>query len=325
MKKVLITGATGFIGLEIARQLAIRGLTPRAMVRRPQRGALLRRLDVEVVQGDLASSASLKRAVSGVDTVFHLAARASFEDYRLVRPSIVDGSVRLMEAAITAGARRFVYAGSLLVYGDQETEIDAQTTPRPVLGYGRAKLEAEDRLSEMASEAGVVFASLRLPHVYGARDLLFEQVRKGLLIFPGSGRTHFAHLHVEDAARLMIAAAEQDWSGISPVSDDLSIDWNSFFAVIQEYYPRFRLLRLPRSLGIFGTSLLALLQKFSSSPSLFTPGAVVGWNLNLPVKPGLVTQALGLELRYPTVYEGIPDVLDDCVAFRWLHSMLDRA
>ncbi len=323
MKKVLVTGATGFIGWEVARQLAVRGLNPRLMVRRPERGTLLRPLQAELVQGDLDSLASMKRAVAGVDTVFHLAARASFERYQLVRPTIVDGSVQLMEAAIQAGVRRFVYSGSLLVYGDQREAIDAATSPQPVLGYGRAKLEAESRLSEMADAAGIVFASLRLPHVYGARDLLFEQVRRGLLIFPGSGETSFAHLHVEDAARLLLAVADRDWSGISPVSDDLSADWNTFFEVIREYFPRLRLLRLPRQLGILGTSVLAPLQRFSSSPSLLTPGAVVGWNLNLPVEPGLVRRDLGIELRYPTIHEGIPAVLDDCVAFRWLHSMFD--
>ncbi len=325
MNRVLVTGATGFIGLEVARQLAVRGLNPRVMVRRPQRGPLLRTIQAEVVQGDLESPASLRRAVSGVDTVFHLAARASFERYGLLRPSIVDGSVRLMEAAVQAGVRRFIYSGSLLVYGARETMIDGGTQPRPVLDYGRAKLEAEERLSQIAQRAGMIFASLRLPHVYGARDLLFEQVRRGLLIFPGSGETHFAHLHVEDSARLMIAVAENDWSGISPVSDDLSVDWNTFFGVIREYYPRFRLLRLPRRLGLLGTSLLSPLQRFSSAPSLFTPGAVTGWNLNLPVKPGLVREKLGLDLLYPTIHQGIPAVLDDCVAFRWLHSMFDTA
>ena len=50
---------------------------------------------------------------------------------------------------------------------------------------------------------------------------MFEQVKRGLVFHPGRGRNEFAHLHVEDAARLMIRVAEKGWSGTSPVADDL--------------------------------------------------------------------------------------------------------
>ncbi len=323
MKKVLVTGATGFIGAELSRQLAARKWKPRLAVRRPERGALLARLDAELVQADLASPASLRRAVDGVDTVFHLAARASFESYAVLRPSIVEGSLELMRSAREAGVKRFVYAGSLLVYGNQSEAIGPSTPARPVLGYGRAKLEAETLLAEEAARCGMSFASLRLPHVYGATDLLFEQIHRGWVIFPGDGENRFAHLHLHDAARLLIGVAEHGWTGISPVGDDLSCDWNTFFHVVREYYPRVRVQKVPRWLGALGARLLSPLQRLSSAPALRTPGAVSSWNLNLPVEPGLVWKDLGIRPRFATVYEGIPSVLDDCVAFRWRHPLLD--
>jgi len=99
MNRVLVTGATGFIGIEVSRQLAARGLRPRLMVRRPLRGIMLKHLDVEIVQAALRSPRSLIRAVKGMDTVIHLVARAAFESYERLRPSIVDGSMNLMRAA----------------------------------------------------------------------------------------------------------------------------------------------------------------------------------------------------------------------------------
>ncbi len=325
MKKVLVTGATGFIGAELARRLAAAGLRPRLMVRRPQRGQLLAGLPAELVQADLESPESLRRAARGVDTVFHLAARASFEDYRVLRPSIVEGSRHLLEAARQAGVRQFVYASSLLVYGNQREPIGPATPARPSLDYGRAKLEAEALLAEGTRQAGMTFAAVRLPHVYGATDLLFEQVRQGLVVFPGHGRNRFAHLHVEDAARLLIEVGRQRWQGVSPVADEESCDWNSFFEVIRRYYPRFRVLRIPRWLGALGTALLSPLERLRSRPVLRTPGAVASWNLELPVEPGLIWRDLGIRPRFPTAGEGIPAVLDDCVAFRWLHPLLDSA
>lgn len=89
MQRVLVTGATGFIGYEVARQLCARGLHPRLMVRRPERGALLSRLDAELIQGDLTRPVSLIGAVQGVDTVLHLGARAAFESYPRLHPTSV--------------------------------------------------------------------------------------------------------------------------------------------------------------------------------------------------------------------------------------------
>ena len=76
--KILVTGATGFIGNEVARQLSSMGLKPKLMVRRLLREAVLSPLDAEMVQADLQSPASLERAVDGVETIIHLGSRAIF-------------------------------------------------------------------------------------------------------------------------------------------------------------------------------------------------------------------------------------------------------
>ncbi|MGD9234381.1 MAG: NAD-dependent epimerase/dehydratase family protein, partial [Desulfobacterales bacterium] len=155
MKKVLVTGATGFIGIEVSRQLAERDIRPRLMVRRPVRGLMLRNLEAEIMQADIRSPKSLQRVLSGIDTVIHLGARAAFEPYPRLYPSIVKGSINLMQAAIEARVKNFVFGGSLLVYGDTAKPIDQNTEPSPVSGYGQAKLEAEQHLEKMATKAGI--------------------------------------------------------------------------------------------------------------------------------------------------------------------------
>ncbi len=168
MKRVLVTGATGFIGLEVSRQLAAAGYKPRLMVRRPLRAMALGAIDAEMMQGDLSRPESLKRLLDGVDTVIHLGARATIESYEILKPSIVDGSLNLFEAARRAGVESFVYGGSLLVYGAQNRIIDQQTPAVPNSSYARAKLEAETKLRQLSAESDMAFVSLRLPHVYGA-------------------------------------------------------------------------------------------------------------------------------------------------------------
>ena len=324
MQKVLVTGATGFIGIEVSRQLAERGMRPRLMVRRPVRGLMLRSLDAEIMQADIRSVQSLRRILDGIDTVIHLGARAAFEPYPRLYPSIVKGSMNLMQAAIDAGVNNFVYGGSLLVYGDSATLINQETEPSPASGYGRAKLEAELRLEEMATKAGIAFASLRLPHVYGAHSLLFDQVRRGKVFFPGRGDNPFAHIHVVDAARALIHAAKNDLSGIWVIADELSCTWNEYFETLQTYYPRLRVTYVPQKLSYVGTRFLDALFRLTARPNPYPSGAVSCWNLRLPVMPGTMIQTIGLEPKFPTIHDGIPAVLDDSISFYWLPSNLDR-
>lgn len=324
MGRVLVTGATGFIGYAVAEALARRGARPRLMVRRPERGRLLTGLDVEPVHGDLESPESLDRAVKGVDTVIHLAARATFERYERVRPTIVDGSRRLMEAAVKAEVGRFVYASSALVYGDVRGTIDASTPTAPRIGYGRAKVEAEEVLRRTAP-AGMKLGIVRLPHVYGARSYLFDRLRHGPLIRPGSGENRYSHLHIDDAVRVLLAVADRGWQGTSPVADDDPVRWNVFFSVLARYFPRMRLVRMPAWLAVSGAGLLEGLSAWRGRPTLHTADTVRGWLQELAIEPGLLWKDLGISPHHASIESGIPAALDDAVAYRWLHPTRDPA
>ncbi len=77
-------------------------------------------------------------------------------------------------------------------------------------------------------------------------------------------------------------------------------------------------------MALLMTRFLSTASRLRSTPFLYTPGGVIGWNLALPVQTGLLWEELGIEPEYPTIYEGIPAVLDDSVAYRWLHPLADR-
>jgi nucleoside-diphosphate-sugar epimerase len=179
------------------------------------------------------------------------------------------------------------------------------------LDYGRIKLETEKKLSEVAAAGGITFAALRLPHVYGPRSLGFKMLREGRMILPGSGKCVYSHLHVTDAARALIACAEQEYDEISPIGDSQPATWAEFISVIRTYYPGAKVLVLPEWLALAGTTALIPFRRFRSHPGMETPGAVRSYNCNIAVKPGLVWEDLGLNPKYPSIHEGIPAVVKE--------------
>ena len=318
---ILVTGATGFIGLEVVRQLAASGHRPRVMVRRITRAPLLSSLDVEAVHGDLLSAPSLERVVDGVDAVIHLAGRATFEPYQRLQPTMVDGTARLARAAADAGVDHIVFGSSMFVH-DGKNPVDDTTPANPVLDYGRTKLAAESALDRIMAAGGPTVAAVRLPHVYGPQSVLFGLARRRFVVFPGRGDNLFAQLHVEDAARVLIAAAQQRWVGTAPIADHQAVTWNEFFDVLASHAPRIRVQRVPASLAA-GAALLAGPLLGRLGPTLVSPDTVRGWNLSLPVRTEKLWNELALEPRYPSVLTGIPATLDGAVAFQWRHPVFD--
>jgi len=307
--KLLVTGASGFIGHEVSRQLSQKGYRPRLMIRKPGDDCEICHFDAEFVLADLRDPNSLRQAVKGVDGIIHLGARATFESYATLKPSILDGSIALMQAGIDAGVRRFVYSSSLLVYRGTQSLVNANTPANPVLDYGRIKVDAEAHLSKMAASAGVSFAALRLPHVYGIRDLYFRGLQRGRLILPGLGKNVYTHLHVADAAAAIIACAEQGFSGILPVGDRLPSTWAAFLKVVKSHYPKARVFVIPQCLALLATAMLTPFRQIRPNPGLETPGAVRTYNFELAVDPTLLWCDLKLTPRYATIYEGIPAVV----------------
>jgi hypothetical protein len=72
------------------------------------------------------------------------------------------------------------------------------------------------------------------------------------------------------------------------------------------------------------TGAIELMLKFKKTPNRFSTGAVTSWNLRLPVESDTLTNVLNLDPEYPTIADGIPAVLDDCICFTWCPSNLDN-
>ena len=172
MGKVLVTGGAGFIGSHLVRAILARGDNVRVLDDYSSGSkANLDGVDVELVVEDIRNEATVKRAVEGVDTVFHLAAfvsvPASMEDPTKCYDTNVMGSLNILRAAQEAGVHRVVLASSAAVYGERDEIVLENDTPLPVSPYAVSKLSME-HLAQMYTRAyGLETVCLRFFNVFG--------------------------------------------------------------------------------------------------------------------------------------------------------------
>ena len=146
-----LTGATGFIGQYLLREMPKRGHRVRALLRRP---VSLPSETASAVIGDLARPQNRSAALAGVDAVVHSAGLAHAmsglpeDDYRLLN---TEATIRLARAARRAGAKRFVFLSSIRAQSGPtaDTVLTEALAPRPTDAYGRSKLAAERGLAEL--------------------------------------------------------------------------------------------------------------------------------------------------------------------------------
>jgi nucleoside-diphosphate-sugar epimerase len=201
----LVTGATGFTGGRLARFLAERGDTVRALVRDPRRASALTGASIEIVEGDLRNRDSLARAMRGVDVVYNIAALyreagLAAADYRAVNATAVG---EIVEVARRAGVRRVVHCSTVGVHGDVEHPPANEDAPlRPGDIYQDTKLEGERVGADAARRTGLEFVIARPSGIYGPSDRrlfkVFGKVAQRRFVMLGRG-VHYYHVtYIDD-------------------------------------------------------------------------------------------------------------------------------
>jgi len=258
---VLVTGATGFVGSVVARQLLARGDQVRVLARPGSDRRNLQGLDVECHEGDLRVPASLLDACRGMEGLYHVAA-----DYRLWsrRPqdlydSNVTGTRNLMEAAQTAGISRIVYTSSVATLGvtgdgtpgDEETPASLED----MIGhYKRSKFLAEQTVNKLIEQDGLPAVIVNPSTPIGPFDIkptptgrvVRDAIRRKIPAYVDTGLNL---AHVEDVATGHLLAFDRGQVGRRYIlgGEDLSLKCilTEIAALCGHPPPR---IRLPRSL-----------------------------------------------------------------------------
>ena len=220
--KVFLTGGTGFIGGEVARQLRERGDEVVGLARSPEKAEALSALGCEIVQGDLGDEAAIRAGMEGCDAVIHAAAMYEVGIPASKRPAMheanVAGTERVLRAALESRIPKVVYVSTVGVFGNTHGEVVDESYEHPgkhyTSYYEETKLEAHRIAKRMVSDDGLPCTIVQPGGVYGPGDTsqvadLLEQFLSGklpLMPFPELG---ICLSHVEDIAAGILLALDK--------------------------------------------------------------------------------------------------------------------
>ncbi len=219
----LVTGAAGFLGSHLARQLVARGEEVRVLMRASSSNRAISDLSLEYVTGDLRDVASLERALKGVEKVFHVAA-----DYRLwakkpqdIYDSNVGGTKNLLAAAKQAGVAQLIYTSTVATIAVDRPELPNESTDaklQEMIGhYKRSKWMAEQEVLREAKEGAPIIVAMPTTPV-GPWDWKPTPTGKIILDFlngklPGYVDTGLNFVGVEDCAAGHLLISEKGKPG----------------------------------------------------------------------------------------------------------------
>ncbi|MBC6935304.1 MAG: NAD(P)-dependent oxidoreductase [Chloroflexi bacterium] len=235
----LVTGATGFLGGEIARRLAAEGARVRALARRPGRDAYIRDLpNVEIVMGDINDTERMKEVAAGCDYIVHCAA-ALGGPLPHQRRLNVDGTRSVMQAAAAARVRRALHISTIAVYGYGYTSDVTEEMPQKPgrVPYNVTKSEAEKVVRQIGAQNNLSYSIIRPGMVYGPRSgmwtmFMFNLGKRNPTIFLGDGSGYAHPIYIDDVvdmAALLLTHPAADGEAFN-CAPDPAPTWREFLS-----------------------------------------------------------------------------------------------
>jgi nucleoside-diphosphate-sugar epimerase len=216
-RTAFVTGATGFTGGYLCRNLVGRGYRVKALVRPGRDTAELENLGIEIVHGDLTDPDSLAGKMDGVDVVFHIA--AVYRQEGIPRSEFwrvnVDGTRHMLDEALRSGVKRFVHCSTVGVQGEIKNPPATEEAPyNPGDWYQESKMEGELLALSYFKEKGLPVTIVRPVGIYGPGDTrflkIFRHINKGTFRMIGSGKVLYHLTFVEDLVEGIALAGEKE-------------------------------------------------------------------------------------------------------------------
>jgi len=298
--KILVTGASGFIGTALVNLLASNSHKVTCLIRDDKKRSQLN--NVDSIIADITDRDTLLQSMNdiNVDALFHLAAINPLEkDKKLQKRVNIDGMRNIIDACIKNNVKLFVYAQGTGVYGDTKGEwIDESTPKNPDTDFAKTRHEAEQMLWKANKENGLPVTVAVLGDVYGPSgwfvNMVVNKIRDGSFKIPGSGDYYRSFVHVGDVANALTLIAEKNAKNSTYIiTDDEPVTFAEFVYHVADRMGMKRPSKVPAFLAkaVLGSDMVKLL------------------TYSVRARNTKAKKELGLQLQYPTYKEGVADIL----------------
>jgi len=287
MNRLLIVGC-GYIARRALPRLA-RKYQVSGLVRAAGQADRIAALGAVPLRGDLDDPATLRVLAGGSDLVLHLAppGEGGERDQR---------TANLIAALSPRPPGRLVYISTSGVYGDcggawvdEDRPLAAQTA------RGARRVDAECALFAWGRQSGVAVVVLRVPGIYAAERLPLAQLKRGSPVLRAEDDVYTNHIHADDLAGICLAALERGGAGRAyNASDDSEMKMGDYFDLVAD---RARLPRPPR------------IARAAAEAGAIAEGLMSFMRESRRLVNTRMKAELGVRLRYPSVYEGVPAVV----------------
>ena len=319
--KILLTGATGFLGRHIVKKLTSEGVEVRALVRKTSSISHLQNEKIKFIQGNLRDRESIQKAIKGVDAVVH-AATSKGGPWPEFFADNVQGTEWLLEEAAKQKIKRFVFISSVAVYDHSEVKNGSVLSEDHPLEkspnyYSRSKIEAESLIKRYHQEQGIATTIIRPACIYGSGGFWYPSrlgfsAGKNYAVL-GSGKSVVPLSHVESVANLIWLSLTRDEAAGKAynVVEDEKVTRIEFLKLTREnLFPGMKAIRFPYALARFlawglrtGLKMVGM-----SPPTRLAPAALRLFAISVFYDNTRAKQDLGWQPQ-PDVQQTIRDML----------------
>lgn len=321
--KIFITGATGYIGNNLALRLAREGNTVHALIRSVNKAPLLNHPNIKLFEGDITEPASLEKAMEGCGQVYHLAAfaRVWAKDVSTFYKLNVEATRFVLDAARKCGVQKIVFTstgGVLGPSGNHPVKEDDARLGNVFNEYEDTKTQAEELCKEYCNKYGMHIVIVNPPRIYGpgiesesnAVTRLTKLYMSGKWkIMPGDGTKTGSYVYIDDIVNGHILAMQKGRSGERYILSGVNASYNEFFDTLGDITgKKLKLINLPVWAMMLAGYLMVIRTKLTGKAPLLTPKWIKKYFYNWSLSCEKAERELGY--TYIPLKEGLQKTVD---------------